>query len=956
MLNKNFFSMLCKPVREAIRERGFDEPTEPQEKAGPLILEGKNVLLLAPTGTGKTEAAFLPILHRLYLERENKKGISLLYITPLRSLNRDLLDRLIWWCRKLDIRLAVRHGDTEIGERGKQAKVPPEILITTPETLQAMLTGKILRRNLSHLRWVVVDEVHELATDKRGSQLSIALERLRLLAQNDFQVIGLSATVGNPEEVGKFLVGTNRSIEIVKVPIARRIELKVLYPKPGKKDEELSIKLITYPEVAARLRIIRREIENNTSTLVFTNTRSEAEILASRFRVWDQEFPVGIHHGSLSKPTRVSTEKELKDGKLKGIICTSSLEMGIDIGLLNLIIQYNSPRQVTRLVQRVGRSGHWIGGIARGKIITIDADDMLEACVIAKRALKEDIEPALIPQKPLDALCHQIAGFLIQSSRWSIDEVLRIIRRAYPYRNLSKEELIWVLKYMHDRYPRLAWLSEESNMFAKPASHAELYRYYFENLSMIPEVKQYLVIDENNNPVGLLDEAFIAEYGEIGTKFVEAGKVWRIVDIFEDKVYVESENDPIGALPTWVGEEIPVPFEIAQEVGKIRGKVERELRGGKSIKEIAKIFEKELPASKDELERAFYEIEEQFRLNLPIPSDKRVTIEEWEDLVIVHACFGHLVNRTIGRVLAYKLSEETGRTIMVQQDPYRIVLRCPTLTLNKVREALVKLYDEFDNLAKDAVTRSGMFKRRLIHVARKFGVISKEASFSSIELEGFAQAVKDTPVFEEAYRTTCLNDLDLSKTKEVLKMIKDGKIEVIVVSKQVLTPIAKIGLEEMRRKMDIIPPERLKKIIIESIKARILAEGKIVVCVNCWKGIDAEKVRDLIDGWECFYCGSKRFGVCDESEEKVMILAEKVRAHGLSTPKQYKRMLRRILKSSELIQKYGFPAVFVLSARGIAISDAKSILSKNSNFNEKLVEQVIEREREVMKRRFSRFR
>jgi len=344
---ENAFKMLVKPIRRLIEQREFEAPTEPQEKTIPQILEGKNVLLISPTATGKTEAAFLPVLDMLLKMPERPRGIKILYMTPLRAQNRDLLERLQWWCNHLDVRLAVRHGDTDTKERTRQARSPPDILITTPETLQAVLPGRLMRRHLQEIRWVIVDEVHEMADSKRGSQLSLALERLRWVTGKDFQVVGLSATIGNPEKVASFLVGNERKVEIVRVPVARLMELEILFPQPSSKDHELASALFTHPEVAARLRIIRDLIEKQKSVLLFTNTRSASEVLASRFKVWDINFPVSIHHGSLAKPSRIAAERGLKNGELKGLVCTSSLELGIDVGRIDLVIQYMSPRQVT---------------------------------------------------------------------------------------------------------------------------------------------------------------------------------------------------------------------------------------------------------------------------------------------------------------------------------------------------------------------------------------------------------------------------------------------------------------------------------------------------------------------------------------------------------------------------------------------------------------------------------
>lgn len=670
------FSVLVKPIRRIVIEKGFTRPTYPQVEAIPIILEGKNVLLIAPTGTGKTEAAFLPIFSNLIQLKERSIGIKVLYITPLRSLNRDLLERLQWWCEKLDIKVAVRHGDTDTKERFTQSKSPPDMLITTPETLQAILPGRNMRRHLNAVRWVIIDEVHEFAEDKRGSQLALCLERLRIIADREFQLIGLSATIGSPERVAQFLVGTNRSVEIVKVSATRYMKFEIVYPTPSDEDFTLANKLYTHPEVASRLSIMRKLIEGHRSVLLFTNTRSIAEILASRFKIWDIDFPVSIHHGSLAKPARITAEKELKDGKIKGLVCTSSLELGIDIGDIDLCIQYMSPRQVTRLVQRVGRSGHKIGRVAKGIIITMDSDDTLEALVIARKAYIEDLEPISIPEKPLDALAHQIIGLLIQSRRWDFNQILEIFRRAYPYSNLDEETLVKVLKYMHERYPRLAWVSYEDKVVMRPQNIKEMYQYYYENLSMIPDEKNYLIIDETNDlPVGVLDEVFVAEHGDPGTKFIVRGSPWKIINVYGDKIYVKPVDDPTGAIPSWIGEEIPVPFEVACEVGEIRSLIEGKMRDRIPQEDIAFTLSEMYPADKKTILKAIKEIIEQINKGLQVPTDKRITIEEWTDYIIIHASFGSLVNRTMAIILGYMLSEYTGHAIGIQEDPYRIIIQ-----------------------------------------------------------------------------------------------------------------------------------------------------------------------------------------------------------------------------------------------------------------------------------------
>src|SRR5208282_5708074 len=520
--------------------------------------------------------------------------------------------------------------------------------IITPETLQAVLTGRVMKQHLRAVKYVIVDEVHELAEDKRGSQLALALERLRWLAMRDFQIIGLSATIGTPEKVARFLVGTTREVTTIQVPVGREIRIQVINPSPTPRDGELAAQLYTHPEVAARLRFMKGLIEKHQSVLLFTNTRAVAEILASRMKIWDVDFPISIHHGSLAKPSRINAERGLKSGELRGLVATSSLELGIDVGSVDFVIQYMSPRQVTRLIQRVGRSGHSIGRVADGVIVALDSDDTLESMVIARRALEEELEPVSIPDKPLDVLAHQLVGLLIQKGRWYLNEIMELVTKAYPYKDLTEQELLGVINYMHSRFPRLAWYSELDKVMLRPRRINSLYTYYFGKLSMIPDEKQYLIIDESDDQaVGVLDEAFVAEYGEPGRKFIVRGSPWKMTSIRGDKIYVKQIRDPTGSIPSWIGEEIPVPYEIGQEVGSIRRRAEESIRDSGEDRELIEELCGNYPVDAETMRRSLSETFEQISLGIKVPTDRRVIVEEWDDFVIIHAHFGLLVNRTL---------------------------------------------------------------------------------------------------------------------------------------------------------------------------------------------------------------------------------------------------------------------------------------------------------------------
>jgi ATP-dependent Lhr-like helicase len=953
--SENVFEMLVKPVRRLVEQKGFPEPTEPQEKTIPSILEGKNVLLISPTATGKTEAAFLPVLSML-LQAPRSPGIKVLYITPLRALNRDLLERLEWWCNNLDIKLAVRHGDTDTRERTRQSRSPPDILITTPETLQAVLSGWILRQHLQSLRWVIIDEVHELADSKRGSQLSLALERVRNLIGKDFQMIGLSATIGTPQKVAQFLVGNNRSVEIIRVPVAKMMRLQVLFPKPTEEDVRLAGKLYTHPEVAARLRIIRDYMGKHKSVLLFTNTRSVSEVLTSRFKVWNIDFPVSIHHGSLAKPSRIAAETGLKRGDLKGLIATSSLELGIDVGRIDLVIQYMSPRQVTRLIQRVGRAGHRVGRVAKGVIIGMDSDDTLEALVIARRALKEELEPVEVPPKPYDALTHQIAGLLMKNRRLAFTEILEIAQNAYPYKNMTMEDVEKTLRYMHQRFPRLAWVSFEDQVVLKPSRTKALFEYYFDNLSMIPVEKQFLVVDDSSDSsIGVLDEAFMAEYGKAGTKFIIRGSPWQIIHTTEDKVYVRPVDDPTGAIPSWIGEEIPVPFEVAQEVASIRGFVEEKMRSGLSAEETSVLLSERYPADKDTILRALAETIEQVNAGLAVPTENRTVIEDWEDFVIIHANFGSLTNRALAQLLGEVLSEKLGHGMVVQHDAYRIFVQTMgAADASRILEVFDELRTMPEQSVRDTLTRStvktGLFKRRIIHVARRFGALKKWADFSSVSLQKLITSFEGTPIYEEGLKEVFTKDLDADGLVRVLSKIRDGEIQLQVLETgDNVTPVARVGLERVSMKTDLIPPKRMRAVLVESAKARLLNETGNFVCTNCWDYLEMIRVKDLPDRLKCPRCGSQAIGFLKVDEEAALPLVEK---KGQKLAKAEERLQTYALESARVMAKYGKAAAVALSARKVRASDVAGVLEKEPRLSDRFYELVLEAERKALSRRF----
>jgi ATP-dependent Lhr-like helicase len=926
------FAALHDAIKAALAERGFDEPTEPQRLAIPLVLEGRNVLIVAPTGSGKTEAAILPVLSKFLELGATEPGIYILYITPLRALNRDLLDRLKWWGARLGISVDMRHGDTDEADRQRQSRNPPHMLITTPEMLQAILTGKRLLEHLKQLRWVIVDEVQELAEDKRGVQLSVTLERLRYHVGRDLQIIGLSATVGSVDEVARFLFGVGRPYEVVQVNVVRRMSLEIVRPTPGDGDRADAQRLSIHEDVVARLRTIKELVEANRATLIFVNTRSMAELLGFRLAQAYPDLPASVHHSSLSRMVRLSVESGLKSGKLKAVVATSSLELGIDIGHVDLVIQYLSPHQVVRLMQRVGRSGHRLTSVPRGVIIGDDVNDVLEAFEIVRRAKSGLLEATKVPYKPYDVLANQVAAFLMLRPRWKLQELYEVVRRAYPYRDLTLDELRRVVKFMEQLRPRLALYFEEDDAVVRPRNRG-FYRYFFETLSMIPDERQYAVVDAKTGElIGTLDEAFVAEYGTPGVKFVFRGRPWLITEVDGRAIKVVEVDDPSGAIPSWVGEEIPVPFEVAQGVGALK----RELR---SLGDRAKAAEALVRMGMSR-SAAEYAADELYKQPLEyLPDDRTVVIEQFaENVVVVHAHLGTLANRTLSKLLGELLIRDLDTPVGFHQDPYSVIIQSSRgLPADAVAAALRKLADlqpvELAELVKSALIKSGSFKRRFLHVAKRFGAVDKEADIYSVSIGKLVEAFSGTPVFDEALREALEQDLDLDSLWRVLQRIKDGAISVKVARGP--THLGKVAYDKLAHRLEIIPPERLRRLVLESAKARLLNTTMLFVCADCgWAGL--MKVGEVYDV-KCPKCGGRlgvvRYFSTDNLEREV------------------RRRSEEVVKSRGILERYGWRGLYALASR-IPIDDLEAVLSKADGADiNKLTEILIEGEKEHLKAR-----
>lgn len=883
------FELLDERLREVLRRKGIDEPTGPQKGAIPVILSGKNILLVAPTGIGKTEAAMLPVLNRIL--NEEPSGISCIYITPLRALNRDMLRRLREFGDELGIDVAVRHGDTAQTERTRQARNPPDVLITTPETLQIMLTGRRLRAHLSNVRYVVVDEIHELAGNERGAQLAVNLERLVELA-GDFQRIGLSATVGSVKEVARFLGGEGREVHVILEDVSKEMILNVQCPVVEDRDRELAGLLQSDSELVACMRLCRSIIEQHRSTLLFVNTRDTAEALAARYHLWDENFSIGVHHGSLSKEIRVQMEDDFKEERLKGLIATSSLEMGIDIGSADYAIQFNSPRQVTRLIQRMGRAGHKIGSVSEGAVVASNPDEIAESLVIARRALAGEIEPLRVRENPLTVLANQIISMTMNGSI-RIDDAYSIIKRSYPFRNLQKSAFMRILEQLEEI--GLIYIDGESYRRSRRGM-----KYFYENISMIPDERTFRIRDiGTRSVVGTLDESFVLSFAEPFATFITRGRSWRIVEIREDELLVEQVRE-IGSVPSWTGEDIPVPMEVAMEVGALRRMRNMEDYPG------------DLEAKKK-----LMKFLEEHEKNFPVPSDRLITLEVGDRLAILNACFGTRVNETLSKIISMLLSARLGESIGVHTDPYRIILELPrNLSPGVIEETFRSIKPEsVEGLMKLVLKNSSYLRWRFVYVAKKFGAIERDADPQTIRFQKLLEVYEDTPLFKEAVDKVLWEDLDIEGTKRVLESVERGEIGFEISG---ISPIGRAGLRHTR---ELIMPRRADHSILMALKKRLEDETLYLTCLNCrrqWRLMP----RDAGNRIRCASCGASMVAALHEyNREDVKLLGKN------KLTEEEKRELKRLYRNANLVREHGKKALVALAGRGIGPDTAARILS-----------------------------
>ena len=811
--DNEIYSILTPEIREWFRGK-YKKFTPPQRYAIMEIHNGNNILISSPTGSGKTFAAFMAAINELLMLAKDGRledKIYVLYVSPLKALNNDiernLKEPLKEIYEKYDIkekiRVAVRTGDTTQQERQRQSRRPPHILITTPESLSILLNAPSISKKLKEIKWIIVDEIHALADNKRGLHLSLSLERLVHSMEKEPIRIGLSATISPMKEVAKFLVGNGRDCLIVDTSFLKQIDLKVVSPVDD---------LIYTPanELSNALyNLLYKLIKQHRTTLIFTNTRSATERvvfhLKSRFK--DLDGKIEAHHGSLSREVRLNVEERLKKGELKCVVSSTSLELGIDIGYIDLVILLGSPKSVTRALQRIGRSGHFLHEVSKGRIIVLDRDDLVECVVLAREALNGRLDRITIPKNALDVLAQHVVGMAIEK-KWHVDEALEVIRKAYPYKNLPKRDFIKLLHYLAGEYEELEdrkvygkiWFDEKDEMFGRRGKMVR--PIYYLNTGTIPDevaVKVYTLA--HNRYVGKVEEPF-AERLKKGDIFVLAGNTYEFIRSKGMKLYVEPRPDMAPTIPSWFSEQLPLSFDLAMQIGKFRRKMEELVnKNGNAIQYLMKNYDID---EKTAMAIYSYFLEQS---HFVIPNDRRVSVEIFEKddfrYIIFHTLVGRKANDALSRIFAYRITKKFKFNVRVAINDNGFAIIYPWWKSEIDEESIYKLFTtkNMEEDLKKALANTEILKRRFRHVAaRSFMIlrnylghemsVSRQQKNAAILFKVVNEIDPEFPALKETYREIMEDSMDIKNAKKYLKKIEEGKIEVKIYRSNVPSPFS----------------------------------------------------------------------------------------------------------------------------------------------------------------------
>jgi ATP-dependent Lhr-like helicase len=665
-------------------------------------------------------------------------------------------------------------------------------------------------------------------------------------------------------------------------------------------------------------------VKNNYSdgsVLLFTNTRDEAEYISTVMKNYANGVKIDVHHGSLSKDMREETEGKLREGAAGIVVCTSSLELGLDIGSVELVIHYGSPRQVSKLMQRIGRSRHKLRQTAKGLLVTNNPDDELEALAIKRRMKRGSIEEQVMHELSLDVLAHHLVGLALQYKSMSVEEACSVLSKAYPFRSVTAHDIESCLDILDSC--RVIAYDRQKLVFKR---RIKAYKYYFENISTIPDVLKFEVVDTvSKRVIGSLDQEFVGDYGDPGNVFVLKGSQWRVlaVDDARLRVSVEPVRGAAVNIPYWVGEMIPVNYETAVEVGKLRNMI---CKGSLSVNNAV------IP----QFQKALHKI----------PDHKTIVVESshQRNTVVLHACFGTKANNTLSALLSTMLSSKLGYTVETRSDAYRIILSSNArISKPHVLDCLTDEYD-LEAIIIASLTNTHNVNWRTWQVAKRFGMIDKKAVYDRKAARLIYDRYAKTALSKEAIRELMHDKYDIAVTSSILERIRKEEIELIWNDIDEFSDLAQPILEHSTR--FTATPLSVEQGVIELVKERLQKTKHKLICIRCGNWERVMETRDAQDNLQCTKCRSRLITTTYLSDyELAKIIRTKLKGGKLSPDEEHK--FERAWKAASLIHNFGKKALLVMAGYGVGVDTAARVL-RNSVDDSQIYKQIYEAERQYI--------